>query len=42
VKKIVEGHRGTVEVESKENEGTAFSVRLPLLRRAQTPGTSAG
>lgn len=33
VKKIVEGHHGTVEVESKENEGTAFSVYLPLLRR---------
>jgi len=32
VKKIVEGHHGTVDVESSENEGTAFEVRLPLLR----------
>jgi len=32
VKKIVEGHHGTVDVESSENEGTAFEVRLPLLK----------
>jgi len=37
VKKIVEGHRGSVEVESKQNEGTAFSVYLPLLRQEESP-----
>jgi two-component system sensor histidine kinase/response regulator len=37
VKKIVEGHHGTVEVESKQEEGTAFSVYLPLLRQADSP-----
>ena len=30
VKKIVEGHHGSVEVESAEGEGTSFSVFLPL------------
>ena len=33
VKKIVEGHHGSVEVASRQNEGTAFSVYLPLLRQ---------
>lgn len=37
VKKIVEGHHGTVEVESEQNEGTAFSVYLPLLRQEEPP-----
>jgi two-component system sensor histidine kinase/response regulator len=32
VKKIVEGHHGSVEVQSAENEGTTFSVFLPLSR----------
>ncbi|MCK4510987.1 hybrid sensor histidine kinase/response regulator [bacterium] len=31
VKKILEGHHGTVEVESKVDEGTRFSVFLPLV-----------
>ncbi|MBD3348590.1 MAG: response regulator [Candidatus Eisenbacteria bacterium] len=31
VKKIVEGHHGTVGVESSENEGAAFEVQLPLV-----------
>ena len=30
VKKIVEGHHGSIEVESTEGEGTTFSVFLPL------------
>ncbi|HSK71518.1 MAG TPA: ATP-binding protein [Pyrinomonadaceae bacterium] len=29
VRKIIEDHNGTIEVESKLNEGTKFSVRLP-------------
>jgi signal transduction histidine kinase len=32
VKKVVEGHHGSVEVESAEGEGTSFSVFLPLVR----------
>jgi len=32
VKKIVEGHHGSVEVASKQDEGTAFSVYLPLVQ----------
>ncbi len=31
VKFIVEEHKGTVEVESKLNEGSTFSIKLPLL-----------
>jgi two-component system sensor histidine kinase/response regulator len=41
VKKIVEGHHGSVEVESKENEGTAFCVRLPLARQPVAPAASS-
>lgn len=29
VKRIVDEHKGTIEVESKENEGTRFTVTLP-------------
>ena len=31
VKKMVEGHHGSVEVESTLGEGTSFSVFLPLV-----------
>ncbi len=36
VKKIVEGHHGTVEVRSIEGEGTVFDVQLPLLSCSDT------
>ena len=29
VRKIIEGHRGTIEIESKENAGTKVSLQLP-------------
>ena len=32
-KKVIEEHRGTIEVQSKLNEGTVFVVSLPLLAR---------
>ena len=35
VKKIVEGHRGSVEVESRLDEGTTFTVFLPLEPEAE-------
>jgi len=30
-KKIIEAHKGSIEVESKEKEGTAFTIQLPVL-----------
>ena len=30
-KKIIESHKGSIEVESKAKEGTTFSIRLPVL-----------
>ncbi len=30
-KKIIEAHNGTIEVESKEEEGTTFTIELPVL-----------
>jgi len=33
VKKIVEDHNGTIEVASKVNEGTVFTVKLPIVKK---------
>jgi signal transduction histidine kinase len=30
-KKIIEAHKGSIEVESEEKEGTAFTIQLPVL-----------
>jgi two-component system sensor histidine kinase/response regulator len=38
VKKIVEGHHGTVDVESIQGEGTVFEVQLPLLSCEEKEG----
>jgi len=29
-KEIVEGHQGTVDLESQENKGTTFTIKLPI------------
>jgi signal transduction histidine kinase len=36
VKTILEAHRGTIEVASREGEGTTFKVLLPTLAEAKT------
>jgi signal transduction histidine kinase len=43
VRSIVEAHRGTASVESKPNEGSKFTLSLPLDARVSTPagGTPA-
>ena len=35
---IVKMHRGSIEVESKENEGTTFIVKLPVISSTPTEG----
>jgi signal transduction histidine kinase len=32
VKKIIEGHKGTISIRSREGEGTRVEVRLPRMR----------
>ena len=34
---IIEAHRGRIRVESTVGKGTAFTIRLPALKSAQTP-----
>lgn len=38
VKKITERHNGTIDVKSKENSGTTFTVTLPLQPRGEEHG----
>lgn len=37
VKRIVEGHQGSITVESEWGEGTTISIRLPLVREEALP-----
>jgi len=37
---IVENHKGWIEVESKEGEGTTFTIWLPLFGQGERPKTS--
>lgn len=41
VQTIVAGHNGTVEVSSREGEGTTFTIRIPVWRRGARPGAAA-
>lgn len=37
VKKLVELHKGSISVQSKENKGSTFAVSIPLLRENYSP-----
>jgi signal transduction histidine kinase len=34
-KKIIEAHKGSIEVESQENKGTVFTIQLPVLSSSE-------
>lgn len=34
-RRVIEDHHGTIEMQSRPNEGTAVRIRLPLLKRAE-------
>ena len=40
-KKIIEEHEGSIEVQSSENQGTKFVIRLPIEKTAGSPATSS-
>ena len=37
-KRIIEAHRGAIEVQSELGKGTKFTIRLPIPSIACTPG----
>ena len=41
VQSIIEGHQGTIQVESSPGEGTVFTIRLPVMMAA-APGEKKG
>jgi signal transduction histidine kinase len=40
-KKIIEEHGGSIEVQSKEEQGTKFSIQLPIGKTADSPSTGS-
>jgi two-component system NtrC family sensor kinase len=36
-KKIIEAHKGSIDVQSEEGKGTIFTIRLPLVNQAKNP-----
>ncbi len=38
--KLIEEHNGSIDVESQLDQGTTFTVRLPLIRQGKSPGVN--